>query len=37
MELSENSKHEVLTMQEEWENSCIPLDKEMSRKLIITL
>ena len=37
MELSENSKHEVLAMQEEWENSRIPLDKEMSRKLIITL
>lgn len=37
MELSENSKHEVLTMQEEWENSRISLDKEMSRKLIITL
>ena len=36
MELSENSKHEVLTMQEEWENSRIPLDKEMSRKLIST-
>ena len=37
MELSDNSKHEVLTMQEVWENSRNPLDKEMSRKLIITL
>ena len=37
MELSENSKLAVLTMQEEWENSRIPLDKEMSCKLIITL
>ena len=37
MELSENSKLAVLTMQEESENSRIPLDIEMSRKLIITL
>ena len=37
MGLAENSKYEVLTMQEEWENSGIPLDKEMSRKLLITL
>lgn len=37
MELSDNSKHEVLTMQKVWENSRNLLDKEMSRKLIITL